>query len=325
MLIRILLTLTMLAFTGWGTLALIYGGSLQEAHRPLFAAGFCLAGTLTAIAVLLDRRRGLAMGVFLVLFMAATIWWVTLEPSNQRDWQPEVAKQPYAELNGNMVTVHNIRNFDYRTETDFDIRYYDKTFDLDKLRSVDLATSYWAGPHIAHVMVSFGFEGGDHLAISIEARKEQDESYSSIAGFFRRYELHYLVADESDVIRLRTNFRNDPPEDVYLYRLEGKLENGRRLFMRYMSKLNELKDSPEFYNTLTSNCTNNIWLLTAGNPDRLPYSWQILVSGHLPEYLYQQRRLDSRIPFEELRERSHINDRARASSGDYSRRIRQDS
>lgn len=321
---RILIAFLILAAAGWGALALNYGGGLQEALRPLLAVGFGLAGTAAAVAVLLNRRRGRAAAVFIVLFAAVAAWWATLEPSNERAWHPDVALLSHATIGGGRVTVHNIRHFDYRSETDFDVRYYDKTFDLDELRSVDLVTSYWAGPHIAHVMVSFGFETGDYLAVSIEARKEQDESYSSIAGFFRRYELHYVVADERDLIRLRTNYRRDPPEDVYLYRLEGRPANVKRLFLRYMHKLNELKERPEFYNSLTSNCTNNIWVHTAGNPDRLPYSWQILASGHLPEYLYEQGRLDTSLPFDQLRNRSRVNERARAAGGaaNFSRRIR---
>lgn len=316
--------LLILVAAGWGSLALSYGGELAEALRALMAAGFGLAGTAAAVAMLLDRWRGRPTAVFAVLLAAVAAWWTTLEPSNDRAWQPEVALLSHADIDGERVTVHNIRDFDYRTETDFDTRYYDKTFDLDKLSSIDLVTAYWAGPHIAHVIISFGFEGGDYLAVSIEARKERDEAYSSIAGFFRRYELYYVVADERDVIRLRTNFRRDPPEDVYLYRLQGRMDNARRLFLQYMRKLNELKEQPEFYNSLTSNCTNNIWVHTAGNPDRLPYSWQILLSGHLAEYLYEQGRFDTSLPFDELRRRSRINDRARAAgnAADFSRRIR---
>ena len=132
------------------------------------------------------------------------------------------------------MTVHNIRNFDYRTETDFTPRYYDRTFDLRKLDSVDLVSVYWMGPAIAHLFVTFDF-GDDHLAISIEARKERTEGYSTLGGFFRQYELIYIVGDERDVIRLRTNYRKDPPEDVYLMRLKAPIENGRRFFLEYMN------------------------------------------------------------------------------------------
>jgi len=250
---------------------------------------------------------------------------LVIRPSNDRHWQPDVAVLSYAEINGDLITVHNIRNFDYRSETDFTPAYYDKTFDLSKLESVDLAAVYWAGPRIAHTMLSFGFGVNDYLAISIETRKEIGESYSTFKGFFGQYELYYVVADERDVIRLRTNYRKDPPEEVYLYRLRAPIENGRRLFLEYMHRINALKEQPEFYNTLTTNCTTTIWLNSKVNPDHLPFSWKLLLSGYVPEYLYEHERLDTSLPFPELQKRSLINSRAQAAdnSPDFSQLIRE--
>jgi hypothetical protein len=181
------------------------------------------------------------------------------------------------------------------------------------------------GPAIAHVLLSFGFAGGDHLAISIEARKEKGEGYSTVKGFFRQYELYYVVADERDVIRLRTNYRRDPPEDVYVYRLYGSIENGRRLFLAYMDQINRLKAEPEFYNSLTTNCTTNIWLNTRINPDHLPFSWKILASGYVPEYLYERGLLKNSRPFSEIQKQAHVNSRAMAAdtAPDFSQRIRE--
>ena len=213
--------------------------------------------------------------------------WSALRPSNNRDWQPEVAVLPYATIEGDRVTVHNIRNFDYRTETEFTRAYYDKTFDLQQLESVDLIAVYWMGPQVAHIFLSFGFAGQDHLAISIEARKLRNEGFSTVKGFFRQYELYYVVADERDVIRLRTNYRKDPPEEVHIYRIHGATGNGQRMFLSYMDKINALREQPEFYNSLTTNCTTNIWLQSRVNPSHLPFSWKILISGHVPEYLYE--------------------------------------
>jgi hypothetical protein len=236
-----------------------------------------------------------------------------------------VAVLAYATIQGNVVTVHNIRNFDYRSETDYTAAYYDRQYDLRKLEGVDLIAVYWMGPAIAHTMVSFAFAGGDHLAISIETRKEKGEGYSTLKGFFRHYELVYVVADERDVIRLRTNYRRDPPEQVYVYRLQGPIENARRLFMSYMNQINSLKARPEFYNTLTTNCTTNIWLHTRTNPGHPPLSWKILASGYVPQYLYETGRLDTSVPFAELERRAHVNARAQAADGalDFSRRIRE--
>ena len=228
-------------------------------------------------------------------------------------------------IDGDLVTIHNIRNFDYRTEIDFTPAYYDKTFDLRKLEFVDLIASYWMGPDIAHVFLSFGFGGNDYLPISIERRDEQREGYSTIKGLFRQFELFHVVADERDVIRVRTNYRKDPPEDVYLYRTQSPIENGRRLFREYMRKINELKAKPEFYNTLTTNCTGNIWLHTGINPGHLAYSWKLLLSGHVPDYLYEHGRLDRGLPLPELQRQSLINSRAQSANQaqDFSRRIRE--
>lgn len=269
------------------------------------------------------RRRALAS--YAVLF-ALVLWrWQAIEPSNDRDWQPEGARLAHATIDGEHVTLRNIRNFQYRSETDFTPAYYDKTFDLGSLDSVDVVATYWMGPAIAHVFLSFGFGGKDYLAISIEARKERGEGYSTLKGFFRQYELHYVVADERDVIRVRTTYRRDPPEQVYVYRVRGTPEAARRVFLDYLAQINRLNAQAEFYNTLTTNCTSNIWLHSRVNPEHLPYSWKLLVSGRVPELLYEHGKLDTAVPFAELQRRSLINARAVAAGDaeDFSRRIRQ--
>ncbi|MGE0473960.1 MAG: DUF4105 domain-containing protein [Nitrospirales bacterium] len=246
-----------------------------------------------------------------------------IEPSNNREWQPEVAVLPYATFDGNLITVHNIRNFDYYTETDFTPAYYERTYDLGKLDSADLVAAYWMGPTIAHIFLTFGF-GDDRLAVSIEARKEATEAYSSIKGFFKQYELIYIVGDERDLIRVRTNYRNDPPEEVYLYPLAGSPENAKRVFLAYMKTINELRERPRFYNTLTANCTNVIWMHTRLNPGHVPFSWKILLSGFTPAYLYEQGKLATNLSFETLRSRARINERAMQADqvSDFSRLIR---
>jgi hypothetical protein len=320
-----LLGLLTAASAGWGTLALAYSGPPDETLRYSLAAAFAVASSITLFLFIFRRLRWRAFAAYLVLFAVLLVWWRGIEPSNDRDWQTDVAVLPYAEIHGDVVTVHNIRNFDYRSETDYTPAYYDKRFDLTRLEGVDLVSVYWMGPAIAHTFVSFAFAGGDHLAISIETRKEQGEGYSTIKGFFRQYELYYVVADERDVIRLRTNYRRDPPEDVYVYRVQGPIENGRRLFIEYIRKMNALKTRPEFYNTLTTNCTTDIWYNTLVNKEHLPFSWKILASGYVPEYLYEAGRLDTRVPFAELQRRAHVNARAQAAdtATDFSRRIRE--
>ena len=323
-LVMVLLGLFAAAAGIWGVLALTYAGPGDDALRIALAALFAVLTLATLIALCVRRWRWRTLGVFAVGFALAVIWMRSIEPSNERDWQTDVAVLPSATIAGDLVTVHDIRNFSYRSETDYTPAYYDKQFDLRALEGVDVVAVYWMGPAIAHIFVSFAFAGGDHLAVSIEARKERSEGYSTLKGFFRQYELIYVVADERDVIGLRTNHRHDPPEQVYVYRLQGTRENGRRLFMSYMDKINALKAQPEFYNTLTTNCTTNIWLHARTIPGHLRFSWKILASGYVPEYLYDTQRLDTSVPFAELQRRSQVNARAQAAeiAADFSRRIR---
>jgi hypothetical protein len=318
------LGLLLLATAAWGVLALYYFDHESQALRGGLAAAFGLIsiGALTGFA--LPRWRWRACAAYLVLF-ALLLWrWEAIEPSNDRDWRPEGARIPHATFAGDSVTVHDIRNFDYRSENDFTPAYYDRTFDLRQLDAVDLVAVYWMGPAIAHVFLSFGFSDGNHLAVSIEARKERTEGYSTLKGFFRQYELQYVVADERDVIRLRTNYRHDPPEEVHIYRLQGDKENLQRIFLEYLQEINHLKAQPEFYNSLTTNCTSMIWMHSRVNPGHVPYSWKILASGYVPEYLYEQGRLDNTLPFPELQRRSIVNERAQAAdkAADFSQRIR---
>jgi hypothetical protein len=279
---------------------------------------------LGAIATLLVRRwRRFGVGAFAVVFGVLLAWWSTITPSNDRDWRPEVAVLPHATIAGELVTVHGIRNFEYRSEDDFTPRYEDRTYDMRKLDSVDLVSAYWMGPAIAHLFVSFGF-GDEHLAVSIEARKERTEGYTTLGGFFRQYELVYVVGDERDLVRLRTNYRKDPPEDVYLMRLKGTIEQARRFFLDYVESINGLRDHPQFYNTLLTNCSTAILVHARVNPGSLGYSWKVLASGYAPEYVYDAGRTDRSLPYREFMRRSRINDAARAADAapDFSRRIR---
>jgi hypothetical protein len=320
-----LLVLTITIATIWAVLAVYFGDSHGSRVQTGIAAVFGLFGLVTLAGLSFARWRKRLLVAYTMLFAAILCWWLlAIQPSNDRQWQPDLAQLPYATVNGDTVTVHNIRNVDYRSEFDFSPAYYDKTFDLNTLEGVDLFAVYWMGPAIAHTIMSFNFGDKDHLAVSIEARKELKEGYSTIKGFFRQYELTYIVADERDVIRLRTNYRKNPPEDVYLYRLKAPKENVRRLFIEYLRKINELNVRPAFYNTLLDNCTTAIWFNTRVNPGHLPFSWKILLSGYVPEYLYESHGLTTRLSFEELQRQAHINPVAQAADQlpDFSQRIR---
>ncbi len=320
-----LLGLLIIASGAWCMAALAISGPHSDSVRYGLAAASGAVALATLIALPSRRWRWRVLGVALVLFAAVLGWWFSLEPSNDRDWVAENARLAYATIDGDTVTVHNVRNFAYRSETDFTPAYYDKRLELSRLEGVDLVASYWMGPSIAHIFVSFAFAGGDHLAVSIETRKEKGEGYSTVKGFFRQYELYYVVADERDVIGLRTNYRKDPPEQVYVFRVKGTQEGARRVFMDYIESLNALKARPEFYNSLTTNCTTTIWLHSLVNPGHVPFSWKILASGHVPEFLYELGRLEDRgLSFAELQRRSMVNARAQQADAapDFSRRIR---
>jgi len=320
-LLNILLGITIVATTLWGVGALYFSPLLPAEWRAVGAAGY---GAATILAFALLPYPGRTAVAALAIFAILVILFLRIPASNDREWQPEVSVTPYATVNGDLVTIHGVRNFDYRTETDFKPRWEDRTYDLRKLDSADIIAVYWAGKAIAHVMVSFGFAGKDYLAVSIETRKEKGESYSTLAGFFRNYELYYVIADERDVIRVRTTYRQ-PQEDVYIYRVSGSLENLRRVFLDYLKSINELRDRPAFYNTLTTNCTTAILLHTRVNPESPPLSWKILLSGYVPDYLYELGRLDTTMPFAQLEKLSRVNERAHAADKDpaFSERIRE--
>jgi hypothetical protein len=234
-----------------------------------------------------------------------------------------VAVAPWVSQDGDLITIHGVRNFEYRTETDFTPRWEDRTYNLRDLDSADLIAVYWAGKAIAHIMVSFGFAGRDYVAVSIETRKARGQNYSTLAGIFKQYELVYIVGDERDLLGVRTSYRN-PQEDVYVYRLQGPRENLRRFFLDYLKTMNEMRDHPQFYNTLTTNCTTSILLHTRVNQGAPPWSWKILLSGYVPQYVYELGRLDTSVPFAELERRARVNDRAHGAERDpaFSQRIR---
>jgi hypothetical protein len=320
LLVRVLIGVMVLGMTVWATGVLYYSPLLPEKLRALGAIGY----PALIILALLFLPRGRTLLGAVVPFAILVVLFFQIPASNDRDWQPEVAVTPYATINGDLVTIHGVRNFDYRSETDFDARWENRTYDLSKLDSVDLIAVYWAGKAIAHVMLSFGFEGKDYLAVSIETRKEKSESYSTLAGFFRQYELVYVVADERDVIGVRTTYRQ-PQEDVYVYRVRAPRINMRRGFFDYIKTMNDMHRGARFYNTLTTNCTTGVLMHTRMNPESPPMSWKVLLSGYVPDYLYELGRIDTSRPFAELEKLSRVNARAHAANRGpaFSRRIRE--
>ena len=309
--------LGLVMMAGWAAAA-IYYSSLPGFLRPWAAGLFGIGSVYLLLIRYRDRRAWLG---FLAAFAVVLIGWLLIPPSNSRNWQPDVALLPWAEIRGNEVTIHNIRNCDYRSESDYTVRHYDRTFDLSKLRGADLSLIYWGSSMIAHTMLSFDFGDDGIVCFSVETRKEIGEAYSTVKGFFRQYELTYVVADERDLIRLRTNYRG---ESVYLYHLKASEKLARTVFLDYLRQVNSLKEHPQWYNALTSNCTTNIQNHVAPfNPDAR-FDWRIIVNGFVDEMLYERKSIDTSMPFAELKKRSLINERAKRAdqSPDFSQLIR---
>jgi hypothetical protein len=321
--VRIVATIVMLvivvAAVAWGVLAIWFDGPHSRMLAAPMAAGLAIVSIVLA-AIVRPLLRGLVVALFPVIVVA--LWWTSIPPSSARDWTPDVSRTARVTFDGSRVTIENVRNFKYRSESDYDQRWETRSYDLDRIKGVDLFISFWGPTEIAHTIVSWDFDNGQHLAISIETRKEKGESYSAIRGFFRQYELYYVVADERDLVGLRANYRG---EQVYLYRISATPAQARALLVDYLNEVNQLADHPEWYNALTQNCTTAI----RGHAQNIgaggSLDWRLLANGHLDELLYERGQIDTSIPFAELRSRSNITEKAKAAgdSPDFSARIRQ--
>jgi hypothetical protein len=316
-----LLALAILGIGTWCGVGLWYQLKPPEPFRlipPVLTAVL----TLTAVFSLATRKRWIGTSAFLGAFVAFLIWWATIAPKTDSDWTAEVARMPTAVLSSDKAVVSNVRNFAWRSETDFDPVWETRTYDLSTIIDVDLIMSYWMGEAIAHTIISFGFADGQRLAFSIETRKERHESFSSVAGFFKQFELAIVAADERDVIRVRSNVRG---EDVRLYRLRMTPENARLLFREYLEQANDLARAPRFYNTATSNCTTLVFDMVRVIHPGLPLDYRVILAGYLPDYAYAVGALDTDLPFARLRELAKIHDNAiRADKDpDFSAKIRE--
>ena len=299
----------------WAFGALHYDFPVGKAILPWVFAVVIMA------AILFVRGAAKKLSIVFLAFGLVLAWWVSLEPSNDADWQPDVAQLAWGDINGDEVTFHNVRNCDYRTATDYNPHWEMRTVRLSQITGVDLAIDYWGSPWIAHPIVSFQFADAPPLCFSIETRKTVGQSYSTIGGLYRQYALIYLVADERDVIRLRTNYRN---EDIYLYHLTVPPDRARERFLEYVHSLNALRTQPRWYNAITTNCTTSI---RSQHPskERIPWDWRILLNGKGDELLYADEALvTGGLPFAGLKQRSLIDDRAKAANKDpdFSARIR---
>ncbi len=295
----------------WGAFALWYqapGGQSLKTLSVLIWVGFALI----LLIALWQGRTALAVLAFAAAFGCLLMWWQRIAPSNDRIWADDVAQMTAGITDGNRVTLRNVRNFEWRSDTDYTQRWETRAYDLERLNSVDMIMSYWNGPAIAHMLISFGFEHGEHVVFSVEIRREKRQSFSEIGGFFKEFELSVIAADERDVIRVRTNVRG---EDDYLYRLRMPPAAMRSLFLSYTDEANTLLARPRFYNTITVNCTTLVYHMMKRIVGYLPFSYQLLFSGYLPEYVYRVGGLDQRYSLDELRTLGRITLRARQADG----------
>jgi hypothetical protein len=319
---RTLVTLVIaLPATAWGSMALQARLPFGIVGKAAITALF-IAAMLAAIALLWKRQRLLTVAVLVVTWGLLLGWWATILPRADRDWQPDMARIADARIDGDVLTVANVRHFDWRSDNDVTERWETRTYRVSQLTGADLFLSYWAGESIAHAIVSFSFTGSDPLAFSIEIRKQKGESYSATAGFFKTYELALIAADERDVVKVRSTVRG---EDVRLYRLDIQRATALGLLREYVALSREVTATPRWYNTLTANCTTVIFGMARRLDPRVELDWRILLPGRLPEYLQLHEFVTREVPLTELTARSHIGPRAAGTAPDagFSARIRE--
>jgi uncharacterized protein DUF4105 len=302
----------------WGALALWY--QTPRRIRTLCAALWAAFG-LACIGALWSGHLGAVVAVFAPASGLLLIWWRSLSPSNDRDWVDDVAQTVGGKIDGNVVTLDKVRDFVWRSNTDCTPRWITRSYDLARLRSVDMIVSYWARPSIAHMLISFGFGENDYVVFSVEIRRQKDQTFSEIGGFFKEFELIVIAAEERDIVRLRTNVRQ---EDTYLFRMNFEPEVMRTLFLAYVAEANALVREPRFYHTITGNCTTVLYRMLKRIVRRLPFSYRVLLSGYMPEYFYGIGYLDQRYRLEELRAFGYVSERGRRAdeSPTYSADIR---
>ena len=290
---RIAIILAALAFGAWTVTALWY-----QADAPWRVPLMTLAGLATlGLMVATPRRPVRAMAALAIAVVGVGLWWSAIAPSNTRDWAPDVAHGVTADISGSRVTLHHVRNFEWRTPTTFTPNWDTRAFDLDALERVDVYSSVWASPAIAHTLVGFGFSDGQYVVFSAEIRRQAGETFSEIGGFFKQFELVLIAATPDDIIRLRTDVRG---EHVARYPLKLTGAQMHAAFLTFAGKGNALAEQPEFYQTLTTNCTTVLFHLARLVAPSMPFDWRILASGHLPAYLYAHGLIDTEKPLAEV-------------------------
>jgi len=317
-LITIIFFLVTALLITWATLAIYYSNLPSASVRIGLAAAFAL---FAVWALWFSRRRSMS-AIAAVLFLCVVgWWWLAIPPSHDRNWRPEVAVMPRATIDGDRVRLTGVRNFDYRSREDFTVRYEEREVQLSHLKSIDFYISYFLEGPVGHTFVSFIFDNAPPLSISIETRPEVGEGFAPVASMFKQFELIYVVGSERDIVGVRTNHRGEP---TYLYRLNSSADDARRLLLVYLARINELADRPEFYHLLTNSCTINIIRYANAAGRQGSFDIRHLLNGLIDSYLYHSGRINTDLPFDELRRRSLINEAAQAADAapDFPERIR---
>ncbi|MEJ6655847.1 MAG: DUF4105 domain-containing protein [Pseudomonas sp.] len=318
-----LTTLIMLLSSLWALLALWFqapGGGMGRYGLP--------ALWLCGLSALLywSWVRGAwwqSILIYFVLFALLMLWWASIKPSNQRDWADDLTHITTGSIDGQRATLQHVRNFNWRSQEDYDVRWESREYDLSRLRSVDMITSNWGLPAVSHVLVSFGFDDGEHVAFSVEIRREKHETFSELGGFFKQFELSIIASDERDVVQVRSNVRH---EDLELYRINLSPADARELFRSFVIQANELAEHPRFYHTVTGNCTTIVFSMMKKIVDGLPLDHRLLLTGYLPSYVHEVGGMMPGLSLPELQRRGEITQRARDAADDpaFSALIRQD-
>lgn len=306
--VRCLFCLPLIAHVLWASAALWIDGPFDGWRGATFVGLFLL------IALVLARFVRPFIRSYTLVFLAAlavSVWWLTLSPSNDRLWQNDVARLPVATLTGSMLRIQNVRRFVYGRDGRVEERWSTQTYDLDQLTGFDIFFSFWGPRAYGHTLASWAFADGRHLAISIETRKESHEEYSAIKGFFRQFELYYVVSEESDLVGVRAAHRD---EQVELYRIYTPNEGDRLMLLDYIEDLNDLARVPRWYNALTDNCTTTMWRHARSIGSSFPLDWRLLANGYVLELAHELGTVNNSMAVSQLRARSNVTSRAKALS-----------
>ena len=297
-----LVILLLAVATAWGVLALWYRLPVAGWAKIAVCGAFATIGIAIIIAQFTQKRlRWLT--IFAIAFAGLLLWWNTLDPPKDGNWSPSVARQVTGTIDRDILTLTNVREFQWRGKTDFTEKWTTETYDLSELQTPDIFLSYWGDPKMAHFIISFGFSDGEYLAWSVEVRRAVGGGFSPVADLFKSNSLVIIASKEQDVVGVRSNIRG---EDVHIFRMRVPSEIARKLLEEYVREANELDQKPQWYNSLSTNCTTVIYKMISLAGDRIPFDWRIIVNGYLPEMMYERGSVETSVSITELRELGRI-------------------